>query len=239
MNVIEDVDFKKMQKKKSYKKNKSKDVKHTKTEILDALKNYVEVDSKNIKTGEHVKYFVDSKNVTKDNLDPSKYRAGGFCAVNNHPTYLVLCANTKRWSVQIENCVFFCQLTKKDIIESYETAITEYEESYIKKVNKYKNKIKEIKEQKVMETEHNTANDETVTKMADEIDILRDEMKKLEEDNAEYKRNLLKIQKKYEEMYDKYRDLKDKYRDLDDEYNETYDKYHDMKDKYNKLKEKY
>jgi hypothetical protein len=227
MDIIDIEDLNTLTKDAYDNKITGKKSKYTKEEILNAMENYVKADPKKIKAGEHVKYFVNSKNVTKDDMDPVNYRAGGFCAVNKYPTYLVLCAGTKRWSVQVKKTSFFRQLTKKEVINDYEEALTEYEQICQKKVNKYKNKIKELKE---TETEKKADNNSVTDKMIEEIDVLRDELEHFETENAKYKKLVKKITEKYDSLRDKYDDMKEKYYNMEE-------KYYNMEEKYNKLKD--
>jgi hypothetical protein len=125
----------------------------TKDDILGKLENYEKVDDiSTVPTGTHIRYFsiVDGK---------QKFRLGGtLINKSNFPKYVVLTAQGKNWSVQINNTIFFKKISAETTKEEY-TKLLEYKDKLIaeqgsrinelvKLVNSLKKEVKQMKNTK-------------------------------------------------------------------------------------------
>jgi hypothetical protein len=107
----------------------------TKEYIIDRLKNYEKVNNvKGINPGEWIQYLDVSNNEIK-------YRTGGMVVVNKNPDYLVVSNGSIKWSVQIENKVFYRMQNIDNVVAEYENKL----EAKDRKISELKNLIKKLK----------------------------------------------------------------------------------------------
>jgi hypothetical protein len=106
-------------------------------EILEKLNGYKKVDDiYKVPLNTHLRYFSTGKD------GKELFRLGGFLYRNNGlPDYVMLTNNKSSWSVQIKGTKFFKKMAAKEIIDTYEDKLDEYE-------RKNKNLKLLIKEQK-------------------------------------------------------------------------------------------
>ena len=132
--------------KKEYIVNDYERPKATKTDLLtpeeikEKLEDYDKVeDIYKVSLGTHLRYF------TVDDSGNKLFRMGGQLFRNNGlPTYIMLTnGNTKPWSVQIDNAIFYKKLTIDEIKEQYKNN----EKKHLDKIKELKEENKALKEE--------------------------------------------------------------------------------------------
>jgi hypothetical protein len=113
-------------------------------DIEDKLNGYKQIeDIITVPLGSHLRYF------TKQKDGKYKFRLGGFLFKNNGiPEYVIFKANSKTWSVQIKDTVFYIKMSTDEIINEYDEKIEELEDKNKALVNMVKDLKKEIKKLK-------------------------------------------------------------------------------------------
>jgi putative NADH-flavin reductase len=112
----------------------------TPEEIKEKLEDYDKVeDIYKVPLGTHLRYF------TVDEKGNKLFRMGGQLFRNNGlPTYVMLNnGNTKPWSVQIENAIFYKKLSTDEIKDQYKNN----EKKHLDKIKELKEENKLLKEE--------------------------------------------------------------------------------------------